>query len=169
MSCNLPIDTNEFKLRINISAPTEQIYKSLTTPFGLESWFLRKAGFKDKQACIRSASEFVQKDDEYTFLWHGYTDDTSEKGIVLEANGKDLFCFSFSMNCRVEIKIYTELETTIIELTQSNFPKDEETLMRHYIGDSRGWVFYLANLKSILEGGLDLRNKNPDIKNVISS
>lgn len=30
-------------------------------------------------------------------------------------------------------------------------------------------TFYLANLKSVLEGGLDLRNKNVNIPNVISA
>jgi hypothetical protein len=32
-----------------------------------------------------------------------------------------------------------------------------------------GWTFYLANLKSILEGGLDLRNKNPEIQKMINA
>jgi hypothetical protein len=27
-----------------------------------------------------------------------------------------------------------------------------------------GWTFYLANLKSVIEGGVDLRNKNVDLK-----
>lgn len=31
-----------------------------------------------------------------------------------------------------------------------------------HIGYKTGWTFYLANLKSILEGGIDLRNRNPD-------
>ena len=32
-----------------------------------------------------------------------------------------------------------------------------------------GWIFYLANLKSVLEGGLDLRNKRMEITNVITA
>jgi hypothetical protein len=32
-----------------------------------------------------------------------------------------------------------------------------------------GWVFYLANLKSFPEGGIDLRNKNEKLKSVINS
>lgn len=37
------------------------------------------------------------------------------------------------------------------------------------VGCGEGWVFYLANLKSILEGGIDLRNKNDAIRNVLNS
>jgi len=38
-----------------------------------------------------------------------------------------------------------------------------------YIGCGKGWTFYMANLKSILEGGIDLRNKNAAIQNVINA
>ena len=41
--------------------------------------------------------------------------------------------------------------------------------LRLYIGCGEGWTFYLANLKSMLEGGIDLRNKNDKIKGVINS
>jgi hypothetical protein len=32
-----------------------------------------------------------------------------------------------------------------------------------------GWTFYLANLKSYLEGGVDLRNKNLALNNMVNS
>lgn len=32
-----------------------------------------------------------------------------------------------------------------------------------------GWTSYLANLKSVLEGGIDPRNKNEQLKAVINS
>ena len=38
-----------------------------------------------------------------------------------------------------------------------------------YVDCSYGWTFFLANLKSVLEGGIDLRNRNVDIKNVVNS
>jgi hypothetical protein len=37
------------------------------------------------------------------------------------------------------------------------------------VGCGEGWTFYLTNLKSILEGGVDLRNKEMKLKNVINS
>ena len=37
------------------------------------------------------------------------------------------------------------------------------------MGCLEGWTFYLTNLKSVIEGGLDLRNKNLDIKGVINA
>jgi hypothetical protein len=32
-----------------------------------------------------------------------------------------------------------------------------------------GWSFFMVNLKSILENGYDLRNKNEELKNVITA
>ena len=56
---------------------------------------------------------------------------------------------------------------TVVELTQSRIPEDENRGI--YVDCSYGWTFYLANLKSVLEGGIDLRNKNVDIQNVVNS
>jgi uncharacterized protein YndB with AHSA1/START domain len=158
-----------FKLRVNINTTIERAYQAWATRAGIESWFLRQAIFKDASGKDRTGDMPIQESDSYTWRWHGYPDDVAEKGKVLKANGKNLFSFTFSMGCPVTVSIYTELDQTIVELVESNLPTDEETIKKHYVGDSRGWIFYLANLKSILEGGLDLRNKNDKIMNVITA
>jgi hypothetical protein len=49
-------------------------------------------------------------------------------------------------------------------------PMSDILKQQHYfIECGSGWSFYLVNLKSILEGGPDLRNKNPDVKHVINA
>ena len=58
---------------------------------------------------------------------------------------------------------------TIVELTQDNIPPDDNPATNLHIGCGEGWTFYLANLKSYLEGGIDLRNKNEKIQGVINS
>jgi hypothetical protein len=57
----------------------------------------------------------------------------------------------------------------IVQLVESGVPLDDDTAMKHFVGDSRGWIFYLANLKPVLEGGLDLRNKRMELTNVITA
>jgi hypothetical protein len=159
----------QFTLRINMNARPDIVYKSLATSSGLTSWFLRSANFLDSAGVIRNPDSFIQKGDSYSMLWHGYPDSVKQTGTVLEANGTDLFRFSFSLGCPVEIKLYTECGQTIAELTEGPFPEDHPDSIKHYFEDSKGWTFYLTNLKSVLEGGLDLRNKNREIKNVISA
>jgi hypothetical protein len=115
------------------------------------------------------AEEAVEAGDHYAWYWHGYPDEVVEKGKIIAANGRDHFAFSFSMGCPVSITLYREFDETIVELVESDLPTDEETMLRHYIGDSKGWIFYLTNLKSVLEGGLDLRNRKAELTNVITA
>jgi hypothetical protein len=163
-------DFSEFKLRVNIKTTIENAYKALATPAGLESWFLRKAIFADGKGVVRAGDAAIEENDSYTMLFHGYPDSMTVKGKVLKANGKNVFSITFSKDCPVSITVYTEQNETILELFESKLPAaDPTSIKRYYCGDSKGWIFYLTNLKSILEGGLDLRNKNEDIKNVITA
>ncbi len=57
----------------------------------------------------------------------------------------------------------------MVELTQKNIPTDDESKQDIRLGCDSGWSFFLVNLKSIYEGGLDLRNKNADLKRMINS
>ncbi len=161
---------NEFRFRIGINAPLDNIYKAWTTPGGLESWFLRKALINPsgKSTTTRGRDEAIQPGDAYEWYWHGYSDTVNHKGAILEANGRDRFQFTFSMDCPVTVSLYRECDETMVELKESDFPPGEEAI-KHYVGDSKGWIFYLANLKSIMEGGLDLRNRKLELKDVINS
>ena len=160
---------SQFKLRVNIQKDTEAVYRLWSTSNGLERWFLRNAIFKDPDGNVRDGDSPIQQGDTYEWYWHGYPDSVVEKGKVLKADGSRVFSFTFSMDCPVTISLYTEFGETIVELVESDLPTDETTMFKHYVGDSKGWIFYLINLKSILEGGLDLRNKKMELADVITA
>ena len=92
-----------------------------------------------------------------------------ERGTILTANGKDLLKFSFGKAGNVTVSIGTEGGLSLLRLEQEDIPVDEESRTNYHIGCTKGWLFYLANLKSIIEGGLDLRNKSLELKEVINS
>lgn len=92
-----------------------------------------------------------------------------EAGEILEANGKDRFRFSFGKAGICTVTIKEENGQHIVELVQDNIPDDEQGKHYWHLGCKTGWTFYLANLKSLLEGGIDLRNKDESLKNVINS
>ena len=52
---------------------------------------------------------------------------------------------------------------------RSNIPTDDKSKKDIRLGCYEGWSFYMVNLKSIYEGGLDLRNMNDQLKGVINS
>ncbi|MGQ0738352.1 MAG: SRPBCC family protein [Bacteroidota bacterium] len=162
-------DWTTFTVRVPVNATEEKLYWCWATREGIESWFLRLSEYRKPDGSLRSSNEPVQKGDTYKWLWHGWPDDTVEQGEILDCNGKDFFKFSFGKagNCAVTIK--EENGQTLVELVQDEIPDDEQGRQYYQLGCKTGWTFYLANLKSLLEGGIDLRNRNENLKNVINS
>jgi uncharacterized protein YndB with AHSA1/START domain len=162
-------DWSQFTRRIDIRASVHDIYRLWATQAGLEKWFLRKAESRSADGNLRELNEFFQKGDAYLWLWHGYGDETAERGEILEANGHDFLQFSFAGNCIVSIRVKEEQGEMVVELKQENIGTDERSKELYHIGCSTGWTFYLANLKSVLESGHDLRNKNEQLKNMVNA
>ena len=162
-------DWSKFVLRIPVRAPAVSIYRAWSTSEGIESWFLRSAEYRSGSDIIRHKNELIQKGDRYTWLWHGYDDDVVEINDVLEANDRDMISFVFAGHCIVIVTIGMLHSETIVELSQENIPTSEEAKVDIHMGCMEGWAFYLANLKSILEGGIDLRNKNVTIGKMVNA
>ena len=162
-------DWTRFSVRININAPIEQLYRAWTSQQGIEHWFLRMSEYRTADGRLRKPSEEVEKGDTYKWRWHGYPDSVTEEGTVLELNGKDMFRFSFGKAGNCTVKIYTEQGQTITELIQDQIPDDEKGREYYHVGCKTGWTFHLANMKSIFEGGKDLRNKDEQLKEVLNS
>ena len=159
---------SSFVTRINVDAPIDKLYSMWATRGGMESWFLRMSEYKRANGILQM-DEGAIKGDAYCWRWHGWSDDVTEEGVILDCNGKDFFKFSFGKagDCTVTIK--KEFEYTIVELTQENIPDDDQGKHYWHVGCKTGWTFYLANLKSICEGGIDLRNKDERLKNMLNA
>ena len=163
-----PYDWSKFTLRIPIKTNIKTIYDLWTTPTGLEKWFLREARFKKPDGTENKANEHVAVGDSYEWRWHGYDDSTLSHGKVLEINGKDLFSFTFD-KATVAVTVKQEEGEVILELIQENMGLDEDSKVNYHLGCITGWTFHLADLKCIVEGGPDLRNKNIKLKNVLNA
>ncbi len=162
-------DWSRFLVRVNVNAPVEKLYQGWVTREGIEYWFLRFSEYKKADGTVRGNKEPVEYGDTYKWRWHGYADSVTEEGTILEVNGKDFFKFSFGKagNCAVTIK--KEDGETIVELVQDNIPTDEQGMHYYHVGCKTGWTFHFANMKSIFEGGIDLRNKNERLQDMLNS
>lgn len=162
-------DWTRFVTRVTVNALADDLYRMWATRAGIEEWFLRMSEFKNPDGALRGDNEFTAAGDTYRWRWFGWDDNTTEEGEIMEANGKDLFKFSFGKagNCTVHIK--QEEGIHIVELVQDQIPDTDEGKHYWHLGCKTGWTFYLANLKSICEGGIDLRNKNENIRQLINS
>jgi uncharacterized protein YndB with AHSA1/START domain len=162
-------DWSRFTKRIPIKAGKQEVFDSWTTPGALESWFLREARFVTATGIPRNPQDKIQKGDSYKWRWHGHSDAVTEQGTMLEQNGKDFLKFTFGKAGTVTVTVKEENDLTVCELVQQEIPTDEESKVNYHLGCSTGWGFFLANLKSLLEGGIDLRNKDAKIANVVTA
>lgn len=163
------LDWSQFVVRINVNAAADKLYRAWATRSGMEFWFLRLSEYKTSDDRVRAHDEMVTKGDKYKWLWYGWPDETVEYGEILEANGKDTFKFSFGKAGNCTVSIYKELDETIVELLQNNIPSDDAGKHYWHVGCKTGWTFYMANLKSQFEGGIDLRNKNDKLQQMLNS
>ncbi len=83
----------------------------------------------------------------------------TEKGQILEANGKDLISFTFGSGGIVTVRLKEVKGNTEVELIQSDIPTDEKSKMEIYVGCITGWTFWLTNLKAYVEHNITLHAK----------
>lgn len=164
------VDWAHFTVRINIkNTDINNLYRAWATRQGMEYWFLRMSEYGNAAGEIKAGDALVEKGDAYRWRWHGWGDEATETGTILDCNGRDRFKFSFGKAGNCTVKIYPEQDEMIVELTQDNIPTDETGKQNWHTGCKNGWTFYLTNMKSLFEGGIDLRNKNEQLKNVINA
>jgi len=133
----------------------------------LEKWFLSKARFRSKEGKEISLSENITSN--CTYEWNWFAQNSHEEGIVKEANGTDFLEFTFAGNCTVKVQLSRIKDQTLVELSQIEIPLDDASKENIRLGCAFGWTFYLLNLKSVLEGGIDLRNKDNELKGVVNN
>ncbi len=103
------------------------------------------------------------------YKWNWFAQNHYEEGIINKANGVDLIEFTFAGNCKVQVQLSKMKTQTLVELIQTEIPLDNNSKKNIRLGCAFGWTFYLLNLKSTLEGGLDLRNKDTELIGVINN
>lgn len=157
----------QFSKRIYINASINKVYDAWTKSEKLETWFLSEANFYSLGNQKINANQNVAAGNNYEWTW--FAQNQTEKGTVINCNGFDFFEFTFAGNCKVQVRLSSEKKQTLVTLTQNEIPTDEQSKENIRLGCAFGWAFYLVNLKSVLEGGLDLRNKDTALTNVVNN
>lgn len=160
-------DWTTFTRRIAIKTKLADIYNAWTKASEIEKWFLSKAVYFDPKLNQLDNDKSIEKGCSYVWNWYLY--DTTERGTIVDANGKDFIQFTFAGDCIVDVKLTIQHDYVIVELTQKNIPTDDQSKQGIRLGCDSGWSFFLVNLKSVYEGGLDLRNKDNLIKGMLNN
>ena len=160
-------DWTSFTKRIAVKSTLSEMYDAWTKASELEKWFLKKVKFYDSDKTPFKQNANVVEGIHYMWFWYLY--DEPMKGKITSVNGKDFIQFTFEGECLVDVTLEEIDEYVIVTLWHHNIPVDNNSKQYVRLGCSNGWSFYLTNLKSIYEGGLDLRNKDEKLSAMINN
>ncbi|TAH44275.1 MAG: SRPBCC domain-containing protein [Bacteroidetes bacterium] len=160
-------DWSSFSRKIALKGTVQLIYNAWTKSSELEKWFLKTALFYTNDDHLIGPKDSIAKGMHYKWTWYLY--EGIGEGKITETNGKDLIQFTFAGECLVDVSLVQQAEYVIVKITQKNIPTDDESKKSIRLGCDSGWSFYLLNLKSFYESGVDLRNKNPDLKGMVNN
>jgi uncharacterized protein YndB with AHSA1/START domain len=137
---------NTFTTKIAIKAPIAAVWDALATEEGISKWFLSKAKLD------------VQKGGDFEFFWG----DISTTGKFLDVVPQKKLSFTWWEPVGAvtfELEKLNDAEVAVI-CTATGYQTEGDGL-KHYIEESKGWTFFIINLKIYLEHKLDLRDSNP--------
>jgi uncharacterized protein YndB with AHSA1/START domain len=152
-------DWTQFNIHIYCNKPVDEVFRMWATPEGLEKFFIKSAKHFNPDLTAKKPSEIAKTKDVYHWTWiHEY----ELSGEILEVTDKPSISFTFG-NMAFKINVIDAGEKSLVKLHQYNIPdKTEENKAFDHLNCRSCWVFYLTNLKSVLEKGYDLRDANPD-------
>ena len=144
---------------IYLNKPVNEVYKYAATASGFEKWFIGNAVFTAPSGIVRKPGETASADDMYNFKW--LAKDYSVSGKVLETKINSLFRFTFGSLFIVTITVKEDKGKTLLTLHQQYAEEAAANDFAH-INCCVCWIFFLTNLKSVLEHKADLRETESD-------
>ena len=153
-----------FRHSIYLNKPVEEVYKYVGTGNGFTKWFIGKSvySFGGK---TRNDDEYVKKGD--AFKWDWLEKDLSITGKVLEAEINNSFKFTFGKSFIVAITVKEDKGRTLFALYQE-YAKETNPDDFAHINCCVCWVFFITNLKSVIEFGHDLRETSVDNEELVN-
>jgi uncharacterized protein YndB with AHSA1/START domain len=134
-----------------VAAPPARVYSALTQPRQLTKWFLESASINPKAGSA------------FRFTWPGgYALKGKVEAAVsarrLELEWRDRFDGGPTFRTRVRFTLRKKGKGTVLTVTHRGF-KNGKRWVALYGSIQAGWAYYLSNLRSVLEHGIDLRSE----------
>lgn len=158
-------DWSFFDVYMDIRAPIEGVFDAWATAAGMERFFVRTWVASTSAGGERAGEERSEVGDSFTAAFHHPLEFA---GRVLEAEAPGRFAFTFGP-MQVAVTLHEHEGVTRVHVRQSNIATDPEGMVMQHMNCRSCWVYYLMNLKSVLEHGADLRDGDrPIADNIIS-
>ena len=150
-----PIDWAQFDLHVAINAEPERILEVWSTIDGMESFFVEMMRITRPDGVERATNEIAEPGDKFVWRWQNGRR-VLGKYQKPEADNEVRFTFGESKIC-ISVKPYRG--GSLLRLKQYDIPETEEARMHVHANCRGGWVYFLTVLKTLLENGVDGRDK----------
>jgi uncharacterized protein YndB with AHSA1/START domain len=150
-------DWSAFEIAFYYDRGVRDVFRAWTSSEGLEAFFVERARFTSPRGSQRAPTETVKTGDAYEWEWRQPLGIEGRVSNVVEDRE---FSFTFgTMN--VSVFFAPVGEQTEVHLIQSNIADTPEGRVSGHLNCRSCWIFFLTNLKSVLDGGRDLRDDDP--------
>ena len=152
-------DWTRFDLVFYYDQTVERLFSAWSTAVGFESFFIERARFASATGVARDPSEVVADGDSYVWTWRqGFSLD----GTIHRVEPNRQIKFSFG-EMTVRVSLASVRKRTELHLIQMSIPDTADGRIMGHLNCRSCWIFFLTNLKSVLESGCDLRDTDPGL------
>ena len=150
-------DWTRFELVFYYDQSVENVFLAWSTADGLESFFIEHASFTSLSGVRRDGRDIVESGDTYRWDWR-HPNSLDGQITAVELNRHIEFTFG---DMKVSLTFSTVGEQTELHLLQSGIADTEQGRVSGHLNCRSCWIFFLTNLKSVLESERDLRVADP--------
>lgn len=154
----------KFSHGIYLDCSQSTAYDHIAKAEGFTKWFIGQADYVSGNI-VRLPGNYIQAGD--SFIWKWLAKDLELKGTILKAEKDAELTFTFGLLHEVKIILYESNTRTHLRLEQYYIPGAEPNDFLH-INCAVCWVFFLTNLKSVIEHGNDLRETAVDDEELVN-
>jgi uncharacterized protein YndB with AHSA1/START domain len=151
-----PVDWTRFHLFITIDSTPDRIFQCWATSQGMEDFFVEMMAIRNGDGRMLDPDEPVSEGCRYVWRWDSGALIAGEFLEVLP--GRELI-FSFGES-KVRIRLHPGEAGTVLELCQYDMEDTEQNRMHLHTNCRAAWVYFLTVLKTLLEHGVDGRDKS---------
>lgn len=149
------IDWTQFTLYAAIDAPAAHIFEAWATSGGMESFFVEMMAIHAADGRLLASDETVGPGCRYVWRWDS---GALASGEFIEVVADRSVDFTFG-EARVRVALHPQEQGTLVALTQYDMPDDEVSRMHLHTNCRAAWVYFLSVLKTLLERGVDGRDR----------
>lgn len=155
---------NEFSHSILLNTTPRSVFEYAATPEGLTKWFIGNAEYTRNGNLVPS-EELISAGDSYRWKW--LAKDYETTGKTIQVIKDERIKFTFGSMFEINVSVVAENSRTRFTLSQNYKPGTAKNDFAH-INCCVCWAFFLTNLKSVVEHGIDLRETEANDESLVN-